>query len=1229
MRASIAAKTLFRTLCLALLLGSVVATASVAAQITTGSITGVIRDEAGGVVPGVSVTLVNEALGTKSSPAITDANGEFVFPNVTPGTYTLEALLSGFKAVHRVGISVSPSDRAVVPALVLEVGAMDEVVNVTAAMTTVQSQSGERSHVVTSTSVESLPLSNRSFTSLAALAPGMSDTGRLGGGGPTNVTLDGAGIMGTGSNSPSLLLNVEAIAEVKILVSGYQAEYGRLAGVQLSATTRSGTNRFHGAIYDIERNSDWNSNSWANERNGVAKPVLKERDWGYSLGGPVGRPGGNNRLFFFVSQEWRPRTAGGNERRFRVPTAAERAGDFSESRDNNGNLYNIILDAQSGLPCTSTNRAGCFQAGGVLGRIPSDRLYGIGLNVLNLYPMPNDTSGYAASGSYNYVDVSPTVKSHLRQELVRFDYQMLPSLRFAGKVVSQDASRRPNQSGQQFGQGNSLIVGFNDAVQDRPDQYQFTLTGNYVVNQSTFLEVNYGRFYSRTGTLTFSDKSNKNNVGLGDFPMLFPDANVIDPKFYSFERLSEAQPQWFADGRSYILPNFTWGNRIANPPPNMRDYGCCITSSRTREITASLTKVVARHTFKAGYYLQHSIKPQTAGVGGTGPYNGAVNFGNSTNNPEDSTFGFSNAALGIFTTYQQASRFLEGHYVYFNHEFYLQDNWKVNPRLTLDYGMRFIHQTPQYDTNGFASNFLESHWDPSRVPALYRPVCVNVQPCAGLNVRAQDPMTGNVLGPGSGAAVGQIVPNSGDLTNGVFLAGTGPVAKTNHVWPAMVYAPRIGYAYDFTGNQRVIARGSFGLFYTRPEGNSIFGQINNPPASTGVTMSNGRLQDLGSNLGSSAPPNMTIFQYESGIPASVQWNTGVQIALPWTSVLDVSYVGQHSYNQLSNADINAPDFGAAYLPANQNPTVNPSAVPGASALPVNFYRPFQGFGSITRNMAIGYNDYHSMQTSLSRRFINGISATINYTLGREKAIVGTARLQRSATGDIVLRDDQKRANYHLASTDRTHVLRGYFVWDPPDYSGTGALKRAVGLVINDWQLSGVVSASSGVPYSANFSYQGGIGAVNLTGTPNYNARIVINGDPGSGCSGDPTRQLNTAVFAGPAPGSDGLESGQNYLRGCVQHSIDVALSRNIRFGAGRAIQLRVEMFNAFNAVAYTGRNATMNIAGLATASTPINLPYDASGNLIPANALPRSAGFGVATASQPPRSVQAQIRVQF
>ena len=179
--------------------------------------------------------------------------------------------------------------------------------------------------------------------------------------------LDGATAMDPGVNRPAMRVSVEAISEVRVATSSYQAEYGRSSGLQVNAVTKSGTNQFRGAIYDVERNSKWNANSRTNILNGDPKEFQDERDWGFAIGGPVGRPGGNNKLFFYYNQEFNPRTFGNSVNRYRVPTLLERQGDFSQSTDNLGALYRFIKDP------LAARRVQCHDPGRVLRRWRSAR----------------------------------------------------------------------------------------------------------------------------------------------------------------------------------------------------------------------------------------------------------------------------------------------------------------------------------------------------------------------------------------------------------------------------------------------------------------------------------------------------------------------------------------------------------------------------------------------------------------------------------------------------------------------------------------------------------------------------------------------------------------------------------------------------------------------------------------------------------------------------------------
>jgi hypothetical protein len=575
------------------------------------------------------------------------------------------------------------------------------------------------------------------------------------------------------------------------------------------------------------------------------------------------------------------------------------------------------------------------------------------------------------------------------------------------------------------------------------------------------------------------------------------------------------------------------------------------------------------------------------------------------------------------------SKFVEGNYLYNNRDAYLQDNWKVTNKLTLDYGMRFVHQQPQYDAFLQASNFLPEKWDPSQAPTMYSAGCANgVYPCSGTNRQAMNPLTGQFLGPTSALSIGQLVPGTGNPTNGIFLSGQG-IVDTTYKWPTIALAPRFGFGYDLLGDQRVIWRGAAGLFYDRPDGNSIYGMVANPPTATTVTVNFGQLQSIGSGGLVAGPPALTVFEYDADLPSSVQWSSGVQIALPWSSALDLSYVGQYGYNLFQNVDINQVDIGAAFLPENQDRTLN-STVPGGNAVVTDLMRGYRGYGQINQFWSRGWNKYHSLQTSFNRRFTNGLSFALNWTLGLTNDTNAGPRLEHAPDGTLRYRADQEEADKLLGRGQlQRHTIKGNFVWDLPDLNrGATPMRQVLAAIANDWQLSGIVTGQSGDRYSVGYNYQSGGGNVNITGSPNYGGRVVINGDPGSGCSDNQYQQFNTSVFSGPAVGSVGLESGQNYLTGCFEKFLDLAIARNFHFGGNKMVQLRLEMFNALNTVVYDQRNSTINIQS-PTDPTVTNPQYNADGSLVQTRIRPNNGGFGAATRAMPLRSMQAQIRFQF
>jgi hypothetical protein len=515
--------------------------------------------------------------------------------------------------------------------------------------------------------------------------------------------------------------------------------------------------------------------------------------------------------------------------------------------------------------------------------------------------------------------------------------------------------------------------------------------------------------------------------------------------------------------------------------------------------------------------------------------------------------------------------------------------------------------------------------------------------CSGSDRNAKDPRNGQIILPPAGAAntsvlIGTPIPNVGNPYEGIRQAGDG-ISKYSYTWPAIVFGPRFGAAYDISGDQKMILRGGFGLFYDRPDGNTVFSIPNNPPITNSADLRNGTLATLGKGLAPQGVPGMTTFQYDADVPASWQWNAGLQMALPWSSSIDVSYVGNRGVNRLGglqNGNLvnqNSVDFGAAYLAQNQDPTLGSTTVPGGNAYPDNLLRTFRGLGSINQNTTDFWDEYHSIQTAFQRRFQNGFSFGANYTLALSlKGNTGTQkRLEHQPDGTITVRADQ--GAYEDLMEDlhpQRHVLKANGVWDMPDLntSGSGAAKKTVGYIVNDWQLSGVLTANSGSRYDLSYSYQSNGASKNLTGSPDYGARIVYLGDPGSGCSDNQYSQFNVNSVTGPGYNSLGLESGRNLLANCADKTVDLSIARTIRLGGSRQLQFRLDAFNAFNVAIINNRQAQIQFDNPVSKNI-LNAQYNADGTVNSTRLLPRSAGFGAATNAQNMRNFQAMIRFQF
>ena len=1192
------------------------------AQTTSASVSGQVKDSQGGVLPGATVTLTSRTQGNVLTTAADD-QGRFVFAIVRPDSYTLRVTMQGFKTLERTNVVVSANDKLSAGTLALDVGGMEESVSVSSRVSELQVESGERSFTLESEALTNIANNGRSMFTFATLVPGVT-TALANDAAPAqasdlivngqrpnsnNMTIDGVTNIDTGNNGGNMATtNIDAVAEFKILTNAYQAEYGRATGGQVQVVTKSGTQSFHGSGYWYGRRSGWNANTWTNKRAAAPPPVgggellepadTSRNDYGYTLGGPIYIPGAFNedkrKLFFFWSQEFQRRTDPASERQARVPTALERQGDFSQSVDASGNPFPYVRDFTTGLPCSASDTSGCFAAGGVLGRIPADRLYAPGLAALNIYPTPNFTAG----SGVNFTSQDPN-DSPRREELLRLDFQATDSWRFTGRYMKTKEDILQAYGTTWAGNGSDHLP-MPVLFLHPGSNYMVSATG--ILNPTTSLEVSVGRAANSLNYELQNDSLFRDAAGLSSMPLLFPDAVQSD-----------------------YIPDLRFrGGRTGNAGFYQTDRGPFTNENITWDAIANLTKVWGSHSAKFGAYFQHSYKPQSIFAS----FNSQIDFVDDTNNPFDTGYSYANAATGVFRTYTQASKYALPEWRYKNFEWYAQDNWKVNDRLTLDYGVRFYYLTPQWDTTLQASNFLPDEFDFANAASLYVPVCIGASPCSESDRRGMDPrlLNGGAT-PGADNTVdarfiGRLTPDSNRF-NGSFQAGQG-INDQLQDGSAFKVSPRFGFTYDLTGRGETIVRGGAGIFYDRPQGNMVFDMIANAPGVLNSTLQWGRLQDLAS-AGGDPNPTLSISPTAYGFvpPKTYAWNIGVQHKLWSNVILDVAYVGSESKDLLRRWQLNAVPLGAKYLPENQDPTRAPSSTPGATALPDDLLRPYPGYGNIQMWDYSSSGNYHALQTSVNRRFDNGLMFSVFYVWSKALTLEHNNDFSQggppaSLCGPPNCSDEEvRRLDYSYTPNDRPHTFVVNFIYQTPKVAD-----GALGALVNDWQISGIYRWMSGRPYHVTYSIPG-IGATNLNGNSGQpTARVVLTCDPGSGRSGDPYQQFDTSCFAPPQPGSRGDESARFFLHGPIINNLDLSISKAFPVGKQVRLEVRLDMFNALNHTQFTGVNSTVNFASL-TDPTITNLAYDGSGNLV------RNNGFGSINGVAPPRTIQLVTRLTF
>jgi hypothetical protein len=1166
------------------------------AQQTSATLMGVVRDKQGAVVPGATVVLINQEQGTAVRNLKTEGDGSFIIAPLQPATYTLTVEASGFKKFEQKDVKLFANDRLSIGNIELEVGSLTETVTVEAAVVQLQTESAQRSGIVTGVQTVNLALNGRNYLSLMTTVPGVVSefNGQVAGPGigmisingqrtnQNNITLDGVSNMDTGSNNTQhTSLNIDAIAEFKILTNSHPAEFGRSSGGAVNVVTKSGTTEFHGAGYWFHRHEGLNANTWRNNQdlvtvNGqrVAQSRRKYRYnyQGFNVGGPVYIPGKFNtakdKLFFFFAHEWQEQLVPNNARNVTVPTEAERNGDFRLTHESDGRLV-TIRDPLTGQPFPSNT-------------IPQSRWNADGRKILNFYPLPN-ISGFP---DYNYT--TQLSASYPRRQLIfRGDWNISEKWRtYVRYIRDKDDQIMP------YGQWNAdYNIPLGPMHFGQPGRSAiFNLTT--IINPTLTNEFIFGPSKNKLDITPVDDAWNRSKLGLS-YQMPFPSADPLG-----------------------LVQNWRFGG-VPNAPNSSFNGTPFLNANNSFDFTDNVLKVHGAHQVKFGMFVQRSRKDQTAFT----PANGNMWFDRDGQNPGDSNWAFSNALLGNYQRVQQSSIIRNGKYRYTNVEWYAADVWKIRPNLTLDYGMRFYFIQPQYDAALQTSSFNAGAWDPRQAAMLFQRA---INPATG-SAGARNPLTGEFL---PAAMIGALVPGTGARISGAYVNGMRQ-AGVNDYPRGLIdnrgihYGPRLGIAWQ--AFNRTVVRAGAGVFYDRFQGNPVFDMLPNPPSTLTPTLYYGNLGTIGSTQGVLFPADVRGFSKEGKVPTTYQWNFGIQRELPFQLLLDAAYVGSRSNHLLIRNDINRPGFGSAWRPENQDPTAATPRFDGTTTLPVNFYRPYQGYGSVNLTTFGAFSNYNSLQLGLTRRLAQGLQAGVAYTWSKA---LGLGSDDQGGSNDNLHPLNGMVANYAPLTFDRRHIFAVNFVYETPRLA-RGSLDNVVTrAIMNNWTISGVGTMITGAPQTVTVGVSGLGGAdfnKQWTGDETWGPRIGLTGVKGQLSRDERSiyQFIDPAAFRLPTKPSQGFESAvRGYVYGPGRNNWDLSVFKSFPFSADdrRSVQVRLEMFNAFNHTQYNGINVGATFDRNTGAIT--NLPTALGGG-------GGRYGFGALNGTTDPRIIQLGAKVYF
>ena len=1034
----------------------------------TGTISGYITDQSGGVLPGATVTAESVEQQVVRSAAANE-QGFFDLQALPRGQYQVKAELSGFGTQLRKQVDVTSGANVRVD-FTLGVGNLTEEVVVAAQATMLESRTATQSNLVDDQRVQDLPMNGRNVVGLANMYANVTnirasqDTsdGRQGpimavNGGNQNhnlFTLNGAIFthfnQTTGFNPPP----PDAVQEIRIQTHNFSAEYGHTAGSQVSIVSKAGTNQFHGTAWEFHRNSALNARSFFQTR----KPDQKQNQAGASAGGAIVQ----NKLFWFGSFQrlWDRREAGSSQTT--VPSAAQRAGDFTALSATVRNPTNPITNAEftdaSGAPCVSGNRiaAGCISpvARTLLDRFVPTSPTG---TVVTLQPAPRDHAVYMTRVDYNL--------SRDNQLYAHF---------FADRSDSLSGS------------GNLAYV--NQSLFS--DVNQFGISDSHIFSPRLLNEATFSYLTSRSGggaTETIAPRDLGVNVDLGP------------------------------DGRGMSF-SVSGGLNLAYPGVNAQDY-------ESWQLKDTMTFNTGNHTLKWGYEIIRSAFEFNLALLRTASFTG-TRTGNAT----------ADFMLGAFDQATVEYGIADHSPSTYKHQAFIEDSWKMHPRLTVNYGLRYEPFIPWDQKGGRHTSFLQGE----------RSVVVPDAPPG-------------ILFPGDPQLPSRLTHS--DLNN---------------------WAPRLGVAWDVRGNARTVARAGYGVFYQQINGETTHAA--EAPWRGTTQLRQGRIEDPFGSLGQTAPPIDASGQFGcsaisefpglrcSGIPLPIRtvytdpnlrtsytqhFSASVQQQLTNNMALEVSYVGKladklvgHNYFNAAPY-INSPVTGAPPSLQNveQRVPISPGIISAQSRVLGNFF----------------HASYHSLQLRLERRFARTFSFSGSYALSKNMT-----NQPENTTGLIssIPNPFDLESLWGPSILDRRHVVAASWVWSPQTNFGN----PFVGAVLNGWTITGLHRIQSGGPLTFNM---GTDVAQNGILQPNGQYALLRPGVTADDVRRDHSSRddminafFNTAAFVPLNEVPRGIygDAKRGLIYGPGDVNTDFAVMRYFPIMGDVRVQLRGEFFNAFNQV---------------------------------------------------------------